>query len=94
MSEHDDTLILRKRGEAEAAWSAELARQVLVRNWPRTANSWTLFRYLDDWLRAFGHARNPGTTADLVAACLFVLLQEGAIKPPLPFAWPPGFERW
>ena len=57
MAENDDTLIMRKRGEAEAAWSAELARQVVVRDWPRTANSWTLFRYLDDWLRAVEHGR-------------------------------------
>ena len=30
----------------------------------------------DRWLRADGHARNPGTTADLVTACLFVALRE------------------
>ena len=27
-----------------------------------------------------GHRRNPGTTADLVAAGLFVLLREGIMK--------------
>jgi triphosphoribosyl-dephospho-CoA synthase len=34
---------------------------------------------LDAWLRADGHRRNPGTTADLVAAGLFVLLREGRL---------------
>ena len=30
----------------------------------------------DRWLRADGHRRNPGTTADLIAACLFVCLRD------------------
>jgi triphosphoribosyl-dephospho-CoA synthase len=29
---------------------------------------------LDKWMREEGHRRNPGTTADLIAAGLFVLL--------------------
>lgn len=33
----------------------------------------------DTWLRADGHRRNPGTTADLIAAGLFVLLREGRL---------------
>jgi len=38
---------------------------------------------LDAWLRELGNARNPGTTADLVTACLFVALRDGTIKVPL-----------
>ena len=34
----------------------------------------------DFWLRSDGHRRNPGTTADLIAAALFVLLRERQIK--------------
>ena len=34
----------------------------------------------DFWLRADGHRRNPGTTADLIAAGLFVLLREGRLE--------------
>ena len=34
----------------------------------------------DFWLRADGHRRNPGTTADLIAAGLFVLLREGRVE--------------
>ena len=42
---------------------------------------------LDAWLRAEGHQRNPGTTADLIAACLFVLLHEGRITLPSHLPW-------
>ena len=38
---------------------------------------------LDFWLRSDGHRRNPGTTADLMAAGLFVGLRQGWIVPPL-----------
>ena len=37
----------------------------------------------DAWLRADGHARNPGATADLMAAALFAALREGTIALPL-----------
>ena len=36
----------------------------------------------DFWLRSDGHRRNPGTTADLVAAALFLALWEGQVAPP------------
>ena len=43
---------------------------------------------LDAWLRAEGNRRNPGTTADLVTACLFIALREGSITlpPSVPFS--------
>ncbi|MFC1759755.1 triphosphoribosyl-dephospho-CoA synthase [Planctomycetota bacterium] len=37
---------------------------------------------LDFWLRSDGNRRNPGTTADLIAAGLFVALLEELITPP------------
>ena len=39
----------------------------------------------DFWLRADGHRRNPGTTADLIAAGLFVLLREERLDWPVRF---------
>ncbi len=93
MARYPDTLILRKRGPAEAQESAARAGVVLAANWPDTTASWEKFRAFDAWLRAVGHERNPGTTADLIAASLFVLLQEEQIKLPLRFPWPDGFER-
>jgi len=42
-------------------------------------------RYLDTWLRVNGNQRNPGTTADLVAGCLFAALRDGLVEaPPMP----------
>ena len=38
-----------------------------------------LLAEFDFWLRQDGHRRNPGTSADLVAAGLFVSLQDGKI---------------
>jgi triphosphoribosyl-dephospho-CoA synthase len=93
MAKHGDTLIRRKRGEAESAESSAKARQILAAKWPDMTDSWTLFREFDAWLRAVGHERNPGTTADLLAAALFVLLAQGPSLPPVRFAWPDGFEK-
>ena len=39
----------------------------------------------DAWLRADGHRRNPGTTADLVTASLFAALRDGMIAVPFRF---------
>ena len=44
---------------------------------------WKLVAELDFWLRSDGHLRNPGTTADLVAATLFVALYNGTLTVPL-----------
>ena len=44
---------------------------------------WQLVAELDFWLRSDGHLRNPGTTADLVAATLFVGLYNGTLTVPL-----------
>ncbi len=43
---------------------------------------WDRIGELDFWLRSDGHRRNPGTTADLVAASLFAAIQTGQIQPP------------
>jgi triphosphoribosyl-dephospho-CoA synthase len=45
------------------------------------------FRDFDAFLRADNHKRNPGTTADLIAAGLFVALREKQIALDCPFAW-------
>jgi triphosphoribosyl-dephospho-CoA synthase len=85
MAKYPDSLIARKRGLAEAEESSRRARQVLDLGWPDTAASQTAIADLDSWLRAEGNSRNPGTTADLVAASLFAVLREGIIK--LPASW-------
>ena len=42
---------------------------------------WRSAADLDFWLRSDGHQRNPGTTADLIAATLFVAIYNGAYSP-------------
>lgn len=87
MADHPDSLIARKRGAAEAAESARRAAVVLDAGWPHTEAGRAAFESLDDWLRGAGNGRNPGTTADLVAASLFAALREGIIALPLYVPW-------
>jgi triphosphoribosyl-dephospho-CoA synthase len=80
-----DSLICRKCGAAAAETASTLAREVLAAGWPNTGSSTKALEEFDKWLHAPGHARNPGTTADLVAASLFVALRVGIITPPVDF---------
>jgi triphosphoribosyl-dephospho-CoA synthase len=82
MAEFPDTLIGRKCGDEVARESALRARAVLDAGWPDGAFASDRMTELDGWLRADGNRRNPGTTADLVAGCLFAALREGWITAP------------
>ncbi len=82
LATHFDSLIWRKCGEATAREATGLARAVMDRGWPDTRAGRESFADLDAWLRAEGHRRNPGTTADLVTAALFVALRDGTIVLP------------
>lgn len=70
-----DTLIIRKRGQAEAEEAARRARAALAAGGVTTEPGRATISDLDTWLRAEGHQRNPGTTADLVTATLFAALR-------------------
>lgn len=78
-----DTLILRKCGKALAEESQRRAAAVLQAELPFPAAAFAEF---DRWLRADGHRRNPGASADLIAAGLFAALRDGRIAPPFPWA--------
>jgi triphosphoribosyl-dephospho-CoA synthase len=93
LAHYPDSLISRKRGQAEAEEAARRARLVLKANWPWTPGGRTALAELDGWLRAEGHGRNPGTTADLVTACLFVALRSGTIQVPLCYPWSAGCQH-
>jgi triphosphoribosyl-dephospho-CoA synthase len=82
MSEFPDTLIARKCGEAVAEESARRARRVLDSGPWASSPGEQEFQEFDRWLRADGHRRNPGTTADLVASSLFAAFRERHILPP------------
>ena len=84
LAEEPDTLIARKRGEAVAREASRRAGDVLASGWPDDPAPLLAF---DAWLRADGHARNPGATADLVAAGLFAALRDGTIPLPIGGDW-------
>ena len=80
-----DTLIARKRGLEVAREASIRARAVLDLDWPDDLRGAAALSDFDAWLRADGHARNPGATADLAAAAIFVALRNGSIRPPFRF---------
>jgi len=82
MSQFPDSLILRKCGAGIAAQSAELAKVVLEAGKPDEESYRRALSDLDFWLRNDHHRRNPGTSADLLAAGLFVALRNEIITPP------------
>ncbi len=77
-----DTLIARKCGNETARESAQRARRVLKAGWPATDAGRQEIKQFDSWLRSDGNRRNPGTTADLVAAVLFAALRDHRITLP------------
>jgi triphosphoribosyl-dephospho-CoA synthase len=82
MAAYPDSLIARKCGQAAAEEAGRRARRVLEEGWSHTAEGLRALTELDAWLRADGHRRNPGTTADLVTASLFVALRAGIMDLP------------
>ncbi len=85
MSQLPDSLIARKCGPEVAQRAADQAAAVLQTGTPADEAFWTAVADFDFWLRSDGHRRNPGTTADLLAAGLFALLRDGIIKAPFRF---------
>jgi len=82
LAEFSDTLIARKCGQAVADEAALRAAGVFAAGWPTTDVGRAALIDLDRWLRGDGHRRNPGTTADLVAATLFAAMRDGAWTAP------------
>jgi triphosphoribosyl-dephospho-CoA synthase len=74
-----DTLIARKRGADAASRVSDGARDVLAAGGVRTAAGREALQRFDAALRSPDNALNPGTTADLVTAVIFVALVEGML---------------
>jgi triphosphoribosyl-dephospho-CoA synthase len=72
-----DTLIARKRGAEAAGRVSDGARAVLAAGGVRTTAGRDAVQRFDASLRSPDNALNPGTTADLVTAVIFVALVEG-----------------
>ncbi|MGE0607608.1 MAG: triphosphoribosyl-dephospho-CoA synthase [Pirellulales bacterium] len=82
MAAWPDSLIARKCGADMAQQASDRAADVLELGQPGDQLYLDGLADLDFWLRSDGHRRNPGTTADLIAAGLFVGLLSGQIRPP------------
>ena len=82
LARHPDTLIARKCDVAEAIAVSRQAQAVLDAGSLETATGRRLLSEFDRWLREDSNRRNPGTTADLVTACLFAALRDGVIESP------------
>ena len=76
LAEIPDTLIARKRGDTVARAVSERAREVLGAGEPGSPERAQATDAFDAELRGDANRLNPGTTADLVAAALFVALCE------------------
>lgn len=91
MARQHDSLIARKCGLDVAGHAKFLAAKAIELlgppDGPVAAREldlyWNAVGELDFWLRSDGHRRNPGTTADLIAASLYVGISNGTITPPL-----------
>lgn len=79
LAEFGDSLIARKCGLAMSELVRQKAQQLLNSGWPHQWCSSDRLAELDAFLRADGHRRNPGTTADFIAAVIFAGLRDGRI---------------
>jgi triphosphoribosyl-dephospho-CoA synthase len=85
MRDFPDSLIARKCGLPVAEQAAARAGRTLEAGLPGEEDFVLALEDFDFWLRSDHHRRNPGTTADLIAAGLFAALREGLIAPPFNF---------
>jgi triphosphoribosyl-dephospho-CoA synthase len=83
LANHSDSLIVRKCGAETAKKVTSMAKMVVDAGPPDSENYHAAMSDFDFWLRSDGNRRNPGTTADLIAAALFAGLRDGLIRPPL-----------
>ena len=80
LAEQPDSLIRRKCGDATATQASQLAAKTLSSGTPGSETYHEALADFDFWLRSDGNRRNPGTTADLVTAGVFVGLAQGMLK--------------
>ena len=79
LSRHADSLIIRKCGQEIADEATRRATAILQAARPVTRCAQAELDGFDRWLRTGGNSRNPGTTADLIAASLFAAFRDGGV---------------
>jgi triphosphoribosyl-dephospho-CoA synthase len=87
LATYPDSLIARKNGLAVAEDVQKRTAEVLKLGGIATPEGRAGGVALDRHLRSDGNKLNPGTTADLITACLFVALRENKVAPSAPFRW-------
>jgi triphosphoribosyl-dephospho-CoA synthase len=87
LAKFPDSLIARKNGPDTALKISAMASAVHKLGCIATPEGRRASKDLDKYLRSQGNKLNPGTTADLIAACLFVALRENKIMPSERFQW-------
>lgn len=81
MVEFPDSLIARKCGASMAMESADRAAKVRETKAEIGSEAWwNSLAELDFWLRADGNRRNPGTSADLLTAAMFIALYDQSVN--------------
>jgi triphosphoribosyl-dephospho-CoA synthase len=81
LAEYGDSLIARKCGQQMSDVVRKKAQELLDSGWPIQHHAAPRFGDFDAFLREDGNRRNPGTTADLIAAILFTALRSGRMIP-------------
>lgn len=77
LAEHPDSLIQRKKGLEEATTVSQKAKEIIQAGGTSTEVGMKMLWSLDEELSSENGSLNPGTTADLTAASLFLLLLTG-----------------
>ena len=77
LSDHPDTLIIRKSGLDVAKMVSSKAREILIHGGISNRKGILLIRQLDDLLQSKKGKMNPGTTADILAGIIFCALLFG-----------------
>lgn len=76
LAEFPDSLIARKMGRSAADAVQQQARAVLQAGGMHTDAGRNAYAQFDRFLRNDGHRYNPGTTADMMTACLYIALRQ------------------
>ncbi len=88
LARYPDSLIVRKAGIERAVEVSSRAAEILDAGWPERDDARQKCEDFDNWLREPSRQLNPGTTADLIVAGLYVALGNEIIRLPLTHGFP------